>query len=108
VASLPLPGALPQLPIAVCAGSLLQGRSGAGRARRAPHEAPPGGPGQYLQLLVCGLEDAGVQGLCGFRLTGGIHSVTDDEGSTAANVLWARYEGCAGRCRLSGQPWMVL
>jgi hypothetical protein len=54
-APLLLPGALPQLrelqlPIVVCAGSLLQGGSGAGRARRrASHEAPPGGPGQYLQ-----------------------------------------------------------
>jgi hypothetical protein len=110
VAPLLLRGMLPQLqelqlPIMVRAGSLLQGDSGAGRAWRASHEAPPGGPEQYLQLLVGGLEEAGVQGLGGFRLTGGIN--VKREGSTAANVCWARYEGCAGRCQLSGQLWMV-
>jgi hypothetical protein len=91
----------------VRAGSLLQGGSGAARARRrAPHEALPGGPRQYLQLLVGGLGEAGVQGLCGFRLTGGVN--VDCQGSTVDNVHWARYEVCAGRCGLSGRLlWMV-
>jgi hypothetical protein len=112
VAPLLLPGALPQLqelqlPITVRAGSLLQGGSGAGRARlRAPHEAPPGGPEQHLQLLVGGLEDAGVQGLGRFLLMGGVH--VGSQWSTAANARWALYEGCAAHCQLSGRLWMVL
>jgi hypothetical protein len=117
VAPLLLPSALPQLRelqlhIAVRAGSLLQGGSGAARARRrASHESLPDGPEQYLQLLVGGLEDAGVQCLGGFRLMSCDHRQTggasvNEEGSTADNVRWVLHEGCAGRCKLSGHLWV--
>jgi hypothetical protein len=67
---------------------LQQARAGADAAKGPPHRELPGSPEQHLQLLVGGLQQAGVQGLGGFRLA-------EDWGRTA-------FEGSVGRCRFSG------
>ena len=107
-APLLLPGALPQLrelqlDVRVHAGSLLphrsarlqQARAGAAATQRPPQEEPPGSPEQHLQLLVGGLQQAGVQGLGGFRLARGLDWFRN-------SVRHRAFEGRVGPCRFSG------
>jgi hypothetical protein len=108
-----LPGALPQLrelrlDVQVHAASLLprrsarlqQARAGAAATQRPPQQELPGSPEQHPQLLVGGLQRAGVQGLVGFRLTGGLGWIGDGLHRTA-------FEGSVGPCRFSGRLWVV-
>jgi hypothetical protein len=109
-APLLLPGALPQLrelqlDVRVHAASLLPRRSarlqqasraGAAATQRAPQQELPGGPEQHLQLLVGGLQQAGVQGLGGFMLTEGLGWISDSVRRTA-------FQGSVGPCRFSGR-----
>jgi hypothetical protein len=90
--------------VRVHAGSLLprtsaglQARAGAAGIQRPPRqELLPGSPEQVVQLLAGGLQQAGVQGLGGFRLTEGFGS-----------IVYRGFEGSVGRCRFSGRPWVV-
>jgi hypothetical protein len=103
LAPLLLMGALPQLrelqlDVQVHAASLLPRRSarlqqasraGAAATQRAPLQ-------QELPVLVGGLQQAGVQGLGGFRLRENWRLIIDGVPSTA-------FEGWVGPCRFSGR-----
>jgi hypothetical protein len=108
LAQLLRPGALTQLRelqlgVRVHAGSLLPRRSArlqqaskagaAAATQRPPQQELPGTPKQHLQLLVGGLQQAGVQGLGGFRLTGELSSTA--------------FHGSVGPCRFSGRLRVV-
>jgi hypothetical protein len=113
LAQLLLPGALPQLQelqldVRVHVASLLprrsarlqQARAGAAAIPQPPQQRLPGTPEQHLQLMVCGLLQAGVQGLGGFRLAG-------ESGWIGSNVCRWGFEGRVGPCRFSGRLWVV-
>ena len=77
---------------------LQQARAGTAVAQAPLQQALPGGPEQCLQLLAGGLQQAGVQGLGGVRLTGDMDRVGDDTHRGA-------FEAHAGRCTLGGRLW---
>jgi hypothetical protein len=95
--------------VLVHAGSLLPRRSarlqqaskaGAAATQRPPQQELPGSPEQHLRLLAGGLQQAGVQGLGGFRLTGDLRWMGGD-------VRCCGFAGCIGPCRFSGALWVV-
>ena len=69
-------------------------KAGAAATQRPPQQELPGSPEQHLQLLVSGMQQAGVQGLGGFRLTGDLGR-------------FSGVAGCAGRCRFSGPLYVA-
>ena len=81
------------------AGGLLGVLPAACRTQRPPRQALMGlgGPEQHLQLLVGGLQQAGVQGLGRFRLTGDLGWICGDLRRCGV------YEGSVGPCRFSGR-----
>ena len=96
----------PQVQVAHC-----QALGGGAGQQRAP--AAPGAAGQRRHVAVLGagdlehdwdtadgLQQAGVQGLGGFRLTEGLVWISDSERRTA-------FEGRVGRCRFSGPLWVA-
>jgi hypothetical protein len=86
--------------LAACSGVLPA--AGAAATQRPPQQALRlGGPEQYLQLLVGGLRQAGVQGLGGFRLTGDVGRINGDLRRGGV------YEGSVGPCRFGGRLWVV-
>jgi hypothetical protein len=105
-------GALPalrelQLDVLLHAGGLLPRRSerlrraSRGGAAAAAREPPLITAEQRLQLLERELRQAGVQGVCGLR-----HLVSLPELMYQHHPRPPYFEGCVGRCKLSGSLWV--